>query len=75
MTTIMTLQKMESHWTDDHILFDVDTEEFIAYDEAGLEHSRWSTMNQARDALVVYTAVHLGQASVDYKLPNHEVSK
>lgn len=61
MTTIMKLQKMEPHWTDSHILFDVDTEEFIAYDETGAEHSRWSTLNQARDALVIYATVYLGQ--------------
>ena len=60
MKNLMTLQKMESHWTDTHIRFDETTGEYVAYDEAALEHSRWPTLNQARDALVAYAVLELG---------------
>lgn len=66
MTEIRTLQKMDYHWTDEHIMYDVDRGEFIAYDEVGEEHSRWDTLNQARDALVVYSVVQLGQVATQY---------
>ena len=54
-----TLQKTEPHWTDNHIRFDESTGEYVAFDEAALEHSRWSTLNEARDALVIYAVVEL----------------
>ena len=59
MNNLMTSQKTEPHWTDAHIRFDEITEEYVAYNEAGLEHSRWSTLNEARDALVIYAVVEL----------------
>lgn len=44
------------HWTDGHIIRGKTPtgEVYIAYDEAGLEHSRWPTREQARAALVEY---------------------
>ena len=43
---------MDKHWTDTHILQDGD--EWVAYDEAGLEHSRHPSKEDARDALEAY---------------------
>ena len=42
------------HWTDDHIIWSFDEMMYIAYDEAGLEHSKHLTKNDARDALINY---------------------
>lgn len=58
---------MKPHWTDPHILFDENEGKFIAYDEAGLEHSRWNTHNEARDALVIYAAVELKNVKMKNK--------
>ena len=58
---------MKPHWTDPHILFDENEGKFIAYDEAGLEHSRWDSHNEARDALVIYAAVELENVKMKNK--------
>ena len=68
MKNMPTLQKMVSHWTDTHIRFDESTGEYVAFDEAALEHSRWATLNQARDALVVYAVVELGHSVNNYQI-------
>lgn len=52
----------EEHWTAKHIKAVEKGEQFVAYDEAGLEHSRHKTYDEARDALVVYAATQLREA-------------
>jgi hypothetical protein len=54
------------HWTDNHILFDVETQEFVAFDEAGLEHGRYKTRAIAIYALEKHEeTLHLPQAERD----------
>lgn len=43
-----------THWTDKFIA--VENGEVVAYDEAGLEHGRFKTHDEARDSLVVHAA-------------------
>ena len=55
-----------SHWTDPHIRHD--GSHWIAYDEAGLEHGKYETHNEARDALVVYEAVYLSTRGMMFQM-------
>lgn len=55
-TATVAIEKLKPHWTDSHISYDEVEGVFIAYDEAGQEHSRSPTLNEARDSLVVYEA-------------------
>lgn len=48
---------MSKHWTDDHIK--QNGERFTAFDEAGMVHGVYETHDEARDALVVYSALCL----------------
>lgn len=50
--------KTGKHWTDRHISCGPD-QKWIACDEAGLEYGRYSSYDEARDALVVYSATVL----------------
>lgn len=52
-------EHLTGHWTDAHIREENGL--FVAYDEAGLEHCRKPTRNEARDSLVVYAATYLGE--------------
>ena len=47
-------EEQEKHWTDNHIK--EIGEEFIAYDESGLVHSKHKTKEEARQSLMHYVS-------------------
>ena len=55
-----------SHWTDPHIHHDGN--DWIAYDEAGLEYGRYKTHNEARDGLVLYEAMMLSDRGKAFQM-------